>query len=343
MDSSPSRAANSHGDRFGVQPAGGEQQRGCGRVVQPVRVVDDRQHRRVLSGVGEQAERPQESEETIARRPPPRRRRRAGRSPAGAGRCSTRRRNGHSSRCSAAKASGDSDSTPCVRSTCMPSADAPASASSVDFPQPATPARRSLRPTRGARIQHRGHRLALGVPADSTATTVLAPPTPNLAIFPARPGARPGDGGGASTPSTAALQRGGRNARSRGSRGTRHRTGPAAFTVITTAPLHPRTGRTGGGAAQLAEFALMIAAQFMVILDVSVTNVALPSISRGLHLSSAAIPMDHQRVRAAVRRAAAARRPHRRPVRPAQARSSPASGCSRPPRWSAGSPSRHGC
>jgi EmrB/QacA subfamily drug resistance transporter len=34
-------------------------------------------------------------------------------------------------------------------------------------------------------------------------------------------------------------------------------------------------------------FALMIAAQFMVILDVSVVNVALPSISRALHLSSA--------------------------------------------------------
>ncbi|NJC71403.1 MFS transporter [Planosporangium thailandense] len=34
-------------------------------------------------------------------------------------------------------------------------------------------------------------------------------------------------------------------------------------------------------------FALMIAAQFMVILDVSVVNVALPSISRGLHLTAA--------------------------------------------------------
>ncbi|HZC73192.1 MAG TPA: MFS transporter [Jatrophihabitans sp.] len=33
-------------------------------------------------------------------------------------------------------------------------------------------------------------------------------------------------------------------------------------------------------------FALMIAAQFMVILDVSVVNVALPSISRGLHLTA---------------------------------------------------------
>ena len=37
-------------------------------------------------------------------------------------------------------------------------------------------------------------------------------------------------------------------------------------------------------------FALMIAAQFMVILDVSVVNVALPSISRSLHLS----PADYQ-------------------------------------------------
>jgi EmrB/QacA subfamily drug resistance transporter len=34
-------------------------------------------------------------------------------------------------------------------------------------------------------------------------------------------------------------------------------------------------------------FGLMLAAQMMVIIDVSVTNVALPSISRGLHLSSA--------------------------------------------------------
>ena len=33
-------------------------------------------------------------------------------------------------------------------------------------------------------------------------------------------------------------------------------------------------------------FGLMIAAQFMVILDVSVVNVALPSISRSLHLSA---------------------------------------------------------
>src|SRR4051812_49887424 len=36
-----------------------------------------------------------------------------------------------------------------------------------------------------------------------------------------------------------------------------------------------------------AIFALMIAAQIMVILDVSVVNVALPSISRGLQLSAA--------------------------------------------------------
>ena len=47
------------------------------------------------------------------------------------------------------------------------------------------------------------------------------------------------------------------------------------------------------------------------------------------------LPVDDQRLRAALRRPAAARRPHRRPARPAPARSSPASACSPPPRWSA--------
>jgi EmrB/QacA subfamily drug resistance transporter len=47
-------------------------------------------------------------------------------------------------------------------------------------------------------------------------------------------------------------------------------------------PTHPDEPRT-----PWTIFALMIAAQIMVILDVSVVNVALPSISRGLHLSAA--------------------------------------------------------
>jgi EmrB/QacA subfamily drug resistance transporter len=59
---------------------------------------------------------------------------------------------------------------------------------------------------------------------------------------------------------------------------------------------HPHPGAHGaaqhdpGPATQTRKpwtvFALMIAAQFMVILDVSVVNVALPSISRGLHLTA---------------------------------------------------------
>ncbi|MGY1711582.1 MFS transporter [Geodermatophilus sp. SYSU D00758] len=63
------------------------------------------------------------------------------------------------------------------------------------------------------------------------------------------------------------------------------------------APGHatPHTGDVGGHPPAAGNeprrpwtvFALMIAAQFMVILDVSVVNVALPSISEGLHLSAA--------------------------------------------------------
>jgi EmrB/QacA subfamily drug resistance transporter len=76
----------------------------------------------------------------------------------------------------------------------------------------------------------------------------------------------------------------------------------------TTAPPHGHHGAPAGPQTQQADaptthahhpdeprrswtvFALMIAAQFMVILDVSVVNVALPSISRSLHLS----PADYQ-------------------------------------------------
>lgn len=53
-------------------------------------------------------------------------------------------------------------------------------------------------------------------------------------------------------------------------------------------PQGPHAAGPGPGEARRpwTVFALMIAAQFMVILDVSVVNVALPSISRGLHLTS---------------------------------------------------------
>ena len=52
-------------------------------------------------------------------------------------------------------------------------------------------------------------------------------------------------------------------------------------------PPHLRRRPGDGPRRPWTVFALMIAAQFMVILDVVVVNVALPSISRGLHLSAA--------------------------------------------------------
>src|SRR4051794_3127676 len=56
-------------------------------------------------------------------------------------------------------------------------------------------------------------------------------------------------------------------------------------------PTHPSpTPGAGEPRRSWIVFALMIAAQFMVILDVSVVNVALPSISRALPLS----PVDSQ-------------------------------------------------
>jgi predicted MFS family arabinose efflux permease len=55
---------------------------------------------------------------------------------------------------------------------------------------------------------------------------------------------------------------------------------------------HPSHAERGESRRPWTVFALMIAAQFMVILDVSVVNVALPSISRGLRLSAS----EYQRV-----------------------------------------------
>src|SRR3954447_18014015 len=76
---------------------------------------------------------------------------------------------------------------------------------------------------------------------------------------------------------------------------------PDADTTRAAAHAHPEpqaahghTAHSPGGPSldegarrSWAVFGLMIAAQIMVILDVSVVNVALPSISRGLHLSAA--------------------------------------------------------
>ena len=57
-------------------------------------------------------------------------------------------------------------------------------------------------------------------------------------------------------------------------------------------------------------------AQFMVILDVSIVNVALPSIQDGLHFSDHRPAVGRQRLHAHVRRLPDARRALRRPARP---------------------------
>ena len=61
---------------------------------------------------------------------------------------------------------------------------------------------------------------------------------------------------------------------------------------------------------------LVCFAQFMVVLDATIVNVALPSIQKDLGLSRGEPPVDRQRVHARLRRLPAARRPRRRPARP---------------------------
>ena len=62
---------------------------------------------------------------------------------------------------------------------------------------------------------------------------------------------------------------------------------------------------------------LLCVAQFMVVLDITVVNVALPSIGAALHVARRRSRLDRHRLRARRRRPAPARRPRRRPPRPA--------------------------
>ena len=75
-------------------------------------------------------------------------------------------------------------------------------------------------------------------------------------------------------------------------------------------------------------------AQFMVILDATIVNVALPSIQRDLGFSAGQPAVGHQRLHAGVRRLPAARRARRRPARAAERCSSWAWSSSPPPRCS---------
>ena len=68
-----------------------------------------------------------------------------------------------------------------------------------------------------------------------------------------------------------------------------------------------------------AALALIVTAQFMVILDVAIVNVALPSIKSDLELLADEPPVGHLGLRHPLRRRAPARRPPRRPARTAPA------------------------
>ena len=89
--------------------------------------------------------------------------------------------------------------------------------------------------------------------------------------------------------------------------------------------------------------AVVCAAFFMTVLDVSIVNVALPSIGRGLHFSQRQPAVGDHRLRDHVRRLPAARRPRGRPARAARVSSSSASSSSPSRRSSAGSPGRKAC
>ena len=80
---------------------------------------------------------------------------------------------------------------------------------------------------------------------------------------------------------------------------------------------------------------LVCLAQFMVILDATIVNVALPTIQQDLDMSDTEPAVDRQRLHADVRRLPPARRPRRRPRSAARRSSSPASFSSPPPRCSA--------
>ena len=76
----------------------------------------------------------------------------------------------------------------------------------------------------------------------------------------------------------------------------------------------------------------------MVVLDATIVNIALPSAQDDARLLRRQPPVDHHRLRARLRQPAAARRPHRRPLRPQARPSSSACSASPSPRRSAAPP-----
>ena len=85
----------------------------------------------------------------------------------------------------------------------------------------------------------------------------------------------------------------------------------------------PRLLRRGLDASRSQSNGLVLAvvcvAQFMVVLDVSIVNVALPDMQRDLHMSQNALGVGAQRLHPDLRRLPAAGRPRGRPLGPSPA------------------------
>ena len=89
----------------------------------------------------------------------------------------------------------------------------------------------------------------------------------------------------------------------------------AGDTRIELAPTSPQPAARGRRERWVALYVLC-AGMLMIVLDVTVVNVALPSIQEQLHFSSASPRLGRERLPDLLRRAAAARGPARRPDRP---------------------------
>ena len=134
----PSR--EQHDDALGVEPARDEQQGARRRGVEPLRVVDEAQHRPLLGKLGQQREARRRRSGTGPRPPArPARAHPAAPRPGAAAGGPPRRRAGRISWCRPANGSSDSDSTPRAASTCMPDARARASSNSAVLPTPGSP------------------------------------------------------------------------------------------------------------------------------------------------------------------------------------------------------------
>ena len=89
---------------------------------------------------------------------------------------------------------------------------------------------------------------------------------------------------------------------------------PAAEPLAPDTAHHLAVDPDDGPRKSWVVLALTLAAQILVVLDISVVNTALPSIGRDLGLDGSDLAVGRHRLPDDVRRRAAVRRPHRRPA-----------------------------